>query len=162
MNENLKYLSKDLLALENVMKIFNQITFEKFKVDSTKSVSYSGLSKKIYLVNFYKNEYRIPLITGFVDKFIRSGYVGGIVDVVKYVIFDAYKYDVNSHYPARMLDDMPVGNPRLTDYKDLSKLFGFVAAKVTAPSESELAVPILPKLFEDGRLRCPRGTFVSV
>jgi hypothetical protein len=144
------------------MKKFNLIIYEMFKVDPSKTISYSGLAKKIYLVKYYKNEYKIPVITGFVEKFIRLGYIGGIVDVVKHVIFNAYKYDVNSHYPACMLKDMPVGNPRFTDCKDLSKLFGFVAARVSAPSADKLVVPILPKLCEDGRLRCLRGTFESV
>lgn len=155
----LQYLRTDLKSLENVMDKFNKRIFEMFNVDSSKITSYSGLAKAIYLVKYYTNKYRIPIITGFVDKFIRNGYIGGIVDVVKHVIFNAYKYDVNSHYPACMLKDMPVGTPRLTDCKDLDKLYGFVAAKVTAPAAKELAVPILPILDEAGRVICPRGCF---
>ena len=157
--ECLKYLRIDLKSLENVMDKFNKRIFELFNVDASKITSYSGLAKAIYLVKYYTDKHRIPIITGFVDKFIRKGYIGGVVDVIKHVIFNAYKYDVNSHYPARMLEDMPVGTPRLTDCKDLDKLFGFVAAKVTAPSAKELAVPILPILDDAGRVRCPRGSF---
>jgi hypothetical protein len=94
--ECLLYLAKDLKSLENVMKEFNKIIYETFKVNPAKTVSYSGLAKKIYLVKYYKKKYQIPVITGFVDGFIRLGYIGGIVDVVKHVIFKSYKYDVNS------------------------------------------------------------------
>jgi hypothetical protein len=155
----LEYLRTDLKSLVNVMDKFNKRIFELFNVDASKISSYSGLAKAIYLVKYYVEKHRIPIITGFVDMFIRKGYIGGIVDVVKHVIFNAYKYDVNSHYPACMLKDMPVGTPRLTDCKDLDKLFGFVVAKVTAPSAKELAVPILPITDDGGRVRCPRGTF---
>jgi hypothetical protein len=149
-----------LVSLDNVMHKFNQLIFEKFKVDATKIVSYSGLSKAIFLVNYFNEESRIPIIKGYVDSMIRKSYIGGIVDVVKHIFFDAYKYDVNSHYPACMLNDMPVGQPRLTDNKDLNKLFGFVKARVTAPTAKKLSVPILPIITPDGRHICPRGTFV--
>jgi len=90
---------------------------------------------------------------------IRKSYISGIVDLVKHVFFDAYKYDVNSHYPACMLNDMPVGFPRLTDNKDLKNLFGFVKARVKAPTAKKLPVPILPIISPEGRLSCPRGKF---
>lgn len=154
-----KYLEKDLVSLENVMHKFNLLIFDKFKIDATKILSYSGLSKAIYLVNYYNEESRIPIIKGFVDNVIRKSYIGGIVDVVKHVFFDAYKYDVNSHYPACMLNDMPVGFPCLTDNKDLKELFGFVKARVVAPTAKKLPVPILPIITPDGRLLCPRGSF---
>lgn len=157
-----KYLCTDLKSLENVMNKFVDLIFKQFNVDASKITSYSGLAKAIYLVKYYDEKHRIPIITGFVDKFIRKGYIGGIVDVNKHIIFNAYKYDVNSHYPACMLKDMPVGTPRLTDCKDLDKLFGFVAARVTAPTTKKLAVPILPILDSSGRVRCPRGNFEYV
>lgn len=157
--ECFKYLEKDLVSLENVMHKFNQLIFDKFKVDATKILSYSALSKAIFLVNYYNEKSRIPIIKGFVDSMIRKSYIGGIVDVIKHIFFDAYKYDVNSHYPAQMLNDMPVGFPRLTDNKDLNKLFGFVKARVTAPTAEILPVPILPIITPDGRHICPRGRF---
>lgn len=61
----------------------------------------------MFQVNFYNEEHRIPILKGFVETFIRAGYIGGIVDVNKHIVFDCYRYDVNSHYPARMLGDMP-------------------------------------------------------
>ena len=68
------------------------------------------------------------------------------------------KYDSNSHYPAAMLNDMPVGIPRLTDLKDLNQIFGYCYVEVTAPSEEELLCAILPTHDENGDLVCRRGT----
>lgn len=57
---------------------------------------------------------------------------------------------------------MPVGIPRLSDNKNLHDLFGFVAAKVTAPTSKKLKVAILPKLSDSGTLNCPIGCFEGV
>ena len=46
-----------------------------------------------------------------------------------------YKYDINSHYPNQMKDlPMPGGKPRFSNETNLDSIFGFVRAKVTAPS----------------------------
>jgi hypothetical protein len=58
-----------------------------------------------------------------------------------------------------MKNDMPVGCPVFSDIKDLNKIFGFSHAKITAPSEEELRVTILPVRSEDGDIICPRGSF---
>lgn len=77
--------------------------------------------------------------------------------MVQHIVGEAIKYDSNSHYPAAMLNPMPVGTPRHTDRKDLAEIFGFCYVEVTAPSEKELLVPILPTWDENGDLHCPRG-----
>ncbi len=56
-----------------------------------------------------------------------------------------------------MLNDMPVGIPRFTDQKDLSKIFGYCYVEVTAPTEDVLRCPILPTKDLNGDLHCPRG-----
>lgn len=78
--------------------------------------------------------------------------------MVQHLVADAVKYDSNSHYPAAMLNDMPVGVPRFTDLEDLSKIFGYCHAEVTAPTEDVLRCPILPTKDSNGDLHCPRGT----
>lgn len=75
----------------------------------------------------------------------------------QHLVSNAVKYDSNSHYPSAMLNDMPVGTPRFTDQKDLSKIFGFCFVEVTAPSEDVLRCPILPTKDANGDLYCPRG-----
>ena len=79
------------------------------------------------------------------------------MDVVQHLVSEAVKYDSNSHYPAAMLNAMPVGMPRFTDNKNLSEIFGFCYVEVTAPTAQELACPILPTKDENGDLHCPRG-----
>lgn len=66
--------------------------------------------------------------------------------------------DDDSHFPHSMKNPMPIGNPLYTDNKNLEELFGFVKAKVIAPSASILKNPVLPVRTEKG-LTCPRGTF---
>ena len=77
--------------------------------------------------------------------------------MVKHLVSNAVKYDSKSHYPAAMINDMPVGIPRFTDQKDLSKIFGFCYVEVTAPTKEVLRCGILPTKDGNGDLHCPRG-----
>ena len=159
-DETLKYLHNDVECLFQVMHKYNRTVFDDFLVNAVKISSYSGLSKKVYITNFYPNvKLKIPVISGYLEEWIRRGYKGGIVDVVQHLVSDAVKYDSNSHYPAAMLNAMPVGIPRFTDNKNLSEIFGFCYAEVTAPTEQELTCPILPTKDENGDLHCPRGVW---
>lgn len=161
--ETLRYLGQDLICLIKVMSTFNKSIFDKYQVNTTKVRSYSALSKLVYTTKFYKETgVKIPVIKGYVEKIIRRGYYGGLVDVVENLVQKAYKYDANSHYPAAMINDMPVGMPRITDEKDLNKLFGFSHAKVTAPSDNILKHPTLPFRDSSGVTTCPRGRFEGV
>lgn len=162
--ETLKYLSQDLKSLISVMSTFNKSIFEKYNVNTTKVRSYSALSKEVYTSNFYKETgVKIPVIAGYLEMIIRKAYYGGIVDVVEHLVQDAYKYDANSHYPAAMLNDMPVGDPKMSDEKDIEKIFGFCHAKVTAPTEGELLHATLPlRDPTTGVISCPRGSFEGV
>jgi hypothetical protein len=54
-----------------------------------------------------------------------------------------------------MINPMLLGNPIHSTNKDLSKIFGFVFAKITA--NESVKVPILPVRSEDGSLILPRG-----
>ena len=161
--ETLKYLSQDLICLINVMSTFNKSIFDKYQVNTTKVRSYSALSKLVYTTKYYKETgVKIPVISGYIEKIIRKGYYGGLVDVVEHLVQKAYKYDANSHYPAAMINDMPIGNPVISDEKDINKLFGFSYAKVTAPSVDILAQPTLPFRDSRGVTTCPRGRFEGV
>jgi hypothetical protein len=64
--------------------------------------------------------------------------------VIQHIVSRVVKYDSNSHYPAAMLNSMPVGCPRMTDCKNLNEIFGFCYAEITAPSKKILPCPILP------------------
>lgn len=127
------------------MSTYNRSLYDDFFVNASRVCSYSALSKRVYLSDYYdKQKCRIPVISGHLESVIREAYYGGIVDVVRHIVKRAFKYDSNSHYPAAMVNDMPVGTPRLTDLKDLDKIFGFCRVEVEAPTEDVLLQPILP------------------
>nr|QWO71449.1 DNA polymerase [Lyophyllum shimeji] len=156
--ETIKYLEKDILSLYEVVNNFNNIIFNKFNINITRIRTISGLAFLIFTAKYYDpNKTPIYFTKGKLEKYIRSAYYGGIVDVVlNYTDFNSYKYDVNSHYPNAMLKPMPGGIPRITNEKDLDKIFGFVEATVQAPNEQELKVPILP-IKLNGRTELFRG-----
>lgn len=45
---------------------------------------------------------------------LRSSYFAGNIDVFINKIYKGYHYDLNSQYPAAMLNDMPMGDPILS------------------------------------------------
>lgn len=80
----------------------------------------------VFTSNFYDEYHEIKVIKGRIEKDIRSSYYGGLVQVLaKGVVYKGYGYDVNSQYPHAMFMDMPVGNPIISQEKDLNKFFGF-------------------------------------
>jgi hypothetical protein len=105
----------------------------------------------------YLNTDQLKIIDGGIHDSIRKAYYGGLSNVYKPISCEntLYYYDVNSLYPYAMLNPMPVGNPIHSTNKDLSKIFGFVFAKITA--DESVKVPILPVRSEDGSLILPRG-----
>jgi hypothetical protein len=65
------------------------------------------------------------MIKGGLENEIRKSYFGGNVDVFINKIKTDYYYDVNSQYPAAMMNDMPVSEPLLSLETDLFNIFGF-------------------------------------
>ena len=161
--ETLKYLEKDISILYDIMHQFNDTTFRDFKVNITRIRTISGLAFLIYTANYYnESDKPIYFTKGRIEEFIRKGYYGGIVDgLTNYTDYETYKYDVNSHYPNAMLMPMPGGRPRISTEKNLDKIFGFIEAKVMAPSFEELRVPILPVKL-DGKTVLFRDTATGV
>jgi DNA polymerase type B, organellar and viral len=161
--ETLQYLDKDLNILFEIMHKFNDTTFRDFKINISRIRTISGLAFLIFNSNYYKPKDKpIYFTKGKLEEFIRKGYYGGIVDIlVHYTDYETYKYDVNSHYPNAMLQPMPGGKPRISTEKDLDKIFGFVEAKVMAPTKEELKVPILP-IKIDGKTVLFRNTAIGV
>jgi hypothetical protein len=157
--ETIKYLKLDLLSLYEVKIAFNDVMYTKFGVNISRIKTTSGLAFLIYTSNFYKSkETPIYFSDGKLEKYIRSSYMGGIVDVnTHYIDYDAYKYDINSHYSNAMLKPMPGGLPRFSTEKNLDNIFGFVEAIVIAPSESVLLNATLPTKI-NGCTELFRGT----
>lgn len=127
------------------MHSYNRTIYSDFMVNAVNLSSYSALSKRVYTTNFYKDAgVKIPVISNHLEAWIRKAYKGGVVDVIQHIVREAIKYDSNSHYPAAMLNSMPVGNPRMSDCTDLNEIFGFCYVEVTAPSKDVLTCPTLP------------------
>lgn len=67
---------------------------------------------------------------------------------------------MNSQYPSSMLNDLPVGNPVLTNSDDLDSFFGFCYAHITPPND--LHHYILPFREEDGNVCLPNTPFTGL
>jgi hypothetical protein len=119
------------------------------------------LSLKIYRTKFQdKNIFILPQHT---DLFIRQGYFGGGTDVYKAYAEKVFYYDVNSLYPAAMLNPMPYDlvNPNLINLtnRTLDSFFGFAYVKVYCPDS--MLRPVLPFHF-NGKTIYPTGTWEGV
>lgn len=113
-------------------------------MDILKYPTLSSLAFAIFRSKFLDND-NIPLIHGQIFDFIKKGYTGGSVDVIKPYGENIYRYDVNSLYPYIMKNRvMPVGKPTYFE-GDISQFknnpFGIFEVEVTAPDNLE--VPIL-------------------
>jgi hypothetical protein len=108
---------------------------------------------------------------GCLHEFMRQAYYGGRTEIFRMRFSSkdhpdhhlAYVYDINSHYPACMLEPMPVGEAielqDLTEaqvYANARKLIGIVDAEVYIPEDCYF--PPLPHPHK-GKLIFPVGRF---
>ena len=114
----------------------------------------------VYISNYIPKNSGIKMVKGEIEKEIRSSYFGGNVEVYSNELSNGYLYDINSQYPAAMLQDMPVGNPVFSLETNLDKIFGFVYGEITAPSEKDLRVAFIQYKDPNTQINfCPRGKF---
>jgi len=119
-----------------------------------------SLALGAYTSNYKPENLEIKMIKGEIEKEIRSSYFGGNVEVYANEISEGYYYDMNSQYPMAMLNDMPVGNPKLSLEKNLDNIFGFIYGEITCPNEQTLKVPFIQYKDPNSNLNiCPRGSF---
>ena len=162
-SECIKYLKSDLFSLLELLEKYSKIIYNDFGINITERSTAASLSLFTYLSNFYKKKNMdIKLIKGAVEKDIRCAYFGGIVFSRKGYKFKGkgYIYDVNSHFPAAMLNPMPTGNPILSNSKDLQSYFGFVYAHIIPPKD--LDVYFIPKRNKEGRIETPNVAFTGI
>lgn len=137
--------------------------YNKFGVNITKYMTLPSLAMSVFGFNFYDEKYKIKMIKGPLEKFIREAYFGGNVGAftkdVKGKIKKGFHYDMNSQYPKAMLNKLPIGNPVFSTNTDLSYYFGFVYALITPPSESELKNLYIQYRDNLGKNTCPREPF---
>ena len=160
--ETLSYLKADIEGLLEALIKFNNNIFNKYQLNITKFKTLPGLAFAAYRSSYLPESLRseLKIIKGDLEQKIRTSYFGGNVDVFINEISEGYFYDLNSQYPAAMLQDMPIGDPILSIEKNLDRIFGFVYGKITAPNSDTLRVPFIQyKNPSDRTTVCPRGIF---
>ena len=162
-DETLKYLIKDLISLYQVLMEVDKIIFSNYRINITAHPTIASLSISILRSNFLKDNNLLPKSKGELEEAIRMAYYGGRVEVIKPQGKYLYCYDYNGLYSYSMLQDMPVGQPTFSLYRDLSKIFGFVKVKVKSPEG--IYVPVLPCKIKtksgDEKLIFPVGSWTA-
>jgi len=137
--------------------------FDEYHLNITNYKTYSSLGLAIFRSNFYNiNNNKINIIKGNLEKEIRKAYFGGIVSMDKDLnkINSGYFYDVVSHYPSVMLKPMPIGNPILSNDKNIENYFGYCYVKITPPIN--LNIYLIPYRYKDGSVSCPSFPFKGI
>ena len=160
--ETLSYLKSDVEGLlEAVIKFSNSI-YSKYQLNITKFKTLSGLTLASYTSSYIPNNLTpdLKMVKGELEREIRTAYFGGNVDVLINKITNGFLYDLNSQYPAAMLNDMPLGDPVLSLETNLDNIFGFVYGEIIAPDEQTLQVPFIQNRDPLFKFKsCPRGIF---
>ena len=161
----IKYCELDCKILYDIIRIFSETIYTKFRIDVIKYSTTSSLSFAIYRSNYLsKNE--IPIINNNLYKALRLSYTGGAVDVFKPTGKNIYYYDVNGLYAYIMKEmDMPANifRRRYFIFKENPDAYGFFEVKVQAPLD--LDIPLLQKRIktENGyRTVAPLGNWTGV
>src|SRR5258706_700911 len=107
--EALNYLRSDVEGLLEALIKFNINIYNKYNLNITKYKTISSLALAVYRSSYLPDNLikDLKMIKGELETEIRSSYFGGNVDVFINKISKAYHYDLNSHYPKAMLNDMP-------------------------------------------------------
>ena len=158
----LNYLQKDLDILYDAMIMFAQTIWHEYGVNLRQRKTISGLALLIYQSNYLdKSKCKIPLVQGGIEKYFRSAYYGGSVNIAAHHCQKGFIYDMNSQYPNAMLLNLPVGdNLRLMSISTdkLKDCFGIVYAEIQSPKMEDLRIPILPRRLPNGQIEIPHNS----
>lgn len=160
-DETLRYLDKDIISLHQVVCNMGDLIFKRYRVNITKYNTISGLSIGIYRTNYMQPHFKIPITTGDVEKAIRSAFYGGRTEVFIPFAENIKSYDYNSLYPSAMLKPMPGGQPVYSLLKDLSKIFGFVKARITTTNDNIPVLPARVNINGTDKLIFPNGSWTG-
>jgi hypothetical protein len=158
-DEAIKYCKLDCACLYQILNIFNELVYNKFKINIHSTLTLPALAMRIFKTHFM-NENSIYQLAGRIERDIRESYTGGAVDVYKphnkigsffsNTYRKLYYYDVNSLYPTVMANgEMPIGQPIVFegDIRAIeSNAYGFFYCEITSPDNLEH--PILQRKIE--------------
>lgn len=162
----LEYLKLDLTCLKNVIVTFRKKINDMYNIDIAGVSTMPSLAFKVYRNIYYKQEMNIRIINGVAHDLIREAFYGGRAEVFKPHGFDLLYYDVNSLFPYSMLNDMPVGEPRLVCFDkpvSLEKIkgkmgFAIVSVKKRNTAEGRPTLPVRIK----GKIYYPIGEWTGI
>jgi hypothetical protein len=161
--ECLKYLNADIESLHSIIHQFREIIYNDYKLDITKYKTSSSLAWNIYCTNDYQPDFNIPILKGFLAAENRKAYFGGQVYLRPTEldeIIEGYFYDKTAMYPSVMREDMPVGDPILSNDPNLDNYFGTCYAIITPPKD--LIVPLIGFRNDEGIIEYPNTPFFGI
>jgi small nuclear ribonucleoprotein (snRNP)-like protein len=150
--EAIKYCKLDCETLHKILTKFNELIYNKWKINIHKTLTLPSLAMKIYKSHYMPKD-TLYQLHSLVEKNIRKSYTGGAVDV--YIphnrkttflennpeFITLYYYDVNSLYPSVMANNtMPVGKPVIFEgyIREVEpNAYGFFYCKITSPEYLE-------------------------
>lgn len=138
---------------------FSNDIYELEKINISKTPTISSVAFKALTTNYLKSGL-LYQVKGRAHDNMREAYYGGITEVYNLKTDKSgFKiYDINSSYPASMMQTMPVGKPVFsTDPRGLDNYFGIVYAEVESPKDSKgdfinIKYPPLPFRLPEGRI----------
>lgn len=169
-NDLIEYFINDILSLEELYYNFLNKIKKIFEINDITSLTLTSIVHKEFLKRF-NTIYKFELLTERQDDFIRSGYIGGIVDVYKPLGKKIVELDVNSMYPSVMKNTKfglgkPIYIKNIKNIKDFcEKYIGFI--KCNVKSIKYMKYPTLSIKYqindkEDSKLIQALGEFTSV
>ena len=160
--ESLKYLSRDLISLYEIINSSNKSLHSNFNVQMVNCLTVSRLASDIYLKNFVEEDTSVlPYVNNMaIFNDIHNAYFGGITEVYIPRGENLKYYDVNSLYPFASYGTMPGLNAEYVDYfgqtiKLDDSLFGFFYCKIKSYDKGYLG--LLPFRTKD-RVIYPLGS----
>lgn len=151
------YNGEDCRQLYMVMDKFHK--YVETDLRGEVGVTAPSTAMKIFRRNHLKKSIPRSVDT---HEFVRSGYFGGRVECFRKECEGLRYYDINSSYPASMLEDMPVGEGFWWDGEPSALVkesyIGFVECDVWVPTD--LHIPPLP--VRKGKLIFPTGRLSGI
>lgn len=142
-----EYNRHDCLGLYEVLTKF----FDQFGLTRE---TLAGYAMAAFRTRFQR--YMIRPVSDDIEEFVRAGYFGGRCELFRYDRRRVNHYDVNSMYPAAMLEPVPVEYlGHTTRLPEDDNRIGFYLAEVHYP---DVYLPVLPVLHQN-RLFFPTGGF---